>query len=439
LGRLFWGNGERFTAEFERACLRLLEAVSTGNSPAHRHQVQALPAEEIIRRAFAVMRQGQEDAARRILAHCLREYPDNGTAHVLAAQLTASAQRFDEAVGYLKSCLPRLTGRDRWAALICLARFHIMLGQPERSLDICRQLDEMHIDDPIDQLQVEFFKAALASSEHPDTPAAAGEQPPLRIRLLVPCDNLDQFRALENRILSSCLVSKGSTLTVTRVDESRRITAYRAALADVAGADLTVFMQKNIELHRSDVFAALRSALEEADIVGFSGASRWCRLDWRLDAFESKTAAFCISAADQSGFQELQWLGSDLRQLVPGMAVLDGGLFAVAHRALAEHPGLGELFDEELVGSEVLLEEDWIHSAGKAGCRLAVHRNLGVLVRTEVDLDVRYRQAARIHQATKLEFKAFDMVKDDRIAISAPVADMESGIRTLACMLGPQA
>ena len=433
------GNGERFTAEFEQACIRLLEAVGTGSGPAHRHQVQALPAEEIIRRAFAVMRQGQEDAARRILAHCLREYPDNGTAHVLAAQLTASAQRFDEAVAYLNDCLPRLSGRDRWAALICLARFHIMLGQPDHSLGICRQLDAMHIDDPIDQLQVEFFKAVLASSERPERPAAAAEQPPLRIRWLVPCDNLDQFQALKHLVLSNCVVPAGSTLTVTRVDESRRIAAYRAALADVAGADITVFMQKNIELHRSDLFAALGSALDEADIVGFSGASHWRRLDWRLDAFEVKTAAFCISAADQSGFQELQWLGLDRRELVPGMAVLDGGLFAVAHRALASCPGLGELFDEALVSSEVLLEEDWIHSAHQAGCRLAVHRNLGVLVRTEVDLDARYRQAARIHQATKLEFKAFDMLKDDRIAVTAPVVDTAEAIHALSHMLGSRA
>lgn len=432
------GNGEKFTAEFEQACLNLLEMARTGR-PAHRHQVAALPAEEIIRRAFFVMRRGQEDAARRILAHCLREYPDNGTAHVLAAQLTASAQRFDDAVAYLNDRLPALKGSDRRAALICLARFHILMDQPERSLDICRQLDEVPIDDPIDRLQVELFKACLAPTAEAAAPAPSGEAAPLRIRMLVPCDNPDHFLALENRIRSTCVLPQGSSLSVVRVDESRRIPAYREALAEPAGADFLVFMQKNIELHRGDLFATLKVALETCDIVGFSGASRWQRLDWRLDGFEVKTAAFCISTSERPGFRELQWLGLDRRALVPDMGILDGSLFAVASRALTNHPGLGALFDEELVGSEVLLEEGWIHSARQAGCRLAVHRNLGVLLRTDIDLDARYRQAARIHQASKLGFKAFDMVKDDRIAVSAPLADPASAVPALARLLRPDA
>jgi len=432
------GNGALFTAEFESALVALLEEAAK-EPHSHRHQVPALPAEEIIRRAFFVMRRGQEEAARRILDHCLREYPDNGTAHVLAAQLTASGQRFDEAVAYLDECLPRLTGSDRRAALICLARFHILLDQPNRLIDICRQLDRVPIDDPIDQLQVELFKAcnALLEGQAMSPPQVEGR--PQQMLLLIPCDDSDHFEALKHRVLSTCILPTGSSLSVVRVEESRRIAAYRKVMADGAGADIIVFMQKNIELHRSDLFETLSSALDRADLVGFSGASRWRRLDWRLDQFEVKAAGFCVSASERPGFQELRWLGLDRRELVPGMAVLDGSLFAVARRALMKHPGLGTLFDEDLVGSEVLLEEDWIHSANRAGCQLAVHRNLGVLLRTEVDLDARYRQSARIHQATKLQFKAFDMVNDDRIAVSAPVADTASAIRALDRMLGQRA
>ena len=60
-----------------------------------------------------------------------------------------------------------------------------------------------------------------------------------------------------------------------------------------------------------------------------------------------------------------------------------------------------------------------------------MHRSLGVLVRTGVALGARYRESARIHQAEKLGFPAFGILRDDRIVVSAPMVEPELAVRSL--------
>jgi protein O-GlcNAc transferase len=430
------GDGRRFAAQFEHTCLQLLGESATALTP-HRHEVPALPADELIRRAFFVMQRGQDDAVRRILAHCLQQYPHNGTAHVLAAQLLAGQHKFQEAADYLRAKLDDLHGSDQVAALICLARFELLLDQPQTCLTLCRQLLAQGLTDPIDRLQVEFFAAhPLETSEgklpgRPDVPAVQ------RLLFIIPCDSPDRFAAQQHQMQANCQVPAGWSLQIERCAEDRRIAAYRVALAR-QDIDIVVFAQRNIELHRPAILVELAAALQQADIVSMAGASRWARLDWRLDAFDRKAAGYMLDASERPGFIELQWLGHGRDRLVSGMAVLDGGLLAVSRR-LADTLPLASLFDEELVGSEVLLEEDWTHATQQAGCRLAVHRNLGVLVRTSESLDARYRGEARIRQAEKLGFAAFSMVKDDRIAVSAPAAEPGLAVQWLERFLGGQA
>lgn len=423
------GDGRRFAAQFEQACRQLLDETA---SPAvrHHHAVPALPSEVIIRRAFAVMQRGQDEAVQRILAHCLRLYPENGTAHVLVAQQLAGQQKFDEAAAYLRAKLEGLQGNDRVAALICLARFELLLDRPEQCLAISQQLLDQGLSDPIDQLQVALFAAHPLASPAAASGLARPSVPSVqRILLTIPCDNPERFAALSHQIEANCRLPSGWSLQIERCAEDRRITAYRAAL-ERQDIDIVVFVQKNIELHQPEILVALASTLQDADIVGMAGASRWARLDWRLDAFDCKAAGVMVDAGERAGFIEFQHLGLGRRHVVPGMAVLDGGLLAVSRR-IADTLKLSSLFDEELVGSEVLLEEDWTHAAHRAGCRLAVHRNLGVLVRTGEPLDARYRGEARIRQAKKLGFAAFSMVNDDRISVSAPVAEPALAVQWL--------
>src|SRR5690606_36378474 len=73
------GNSERFARDFESRLAELLGA------PTGRQKVQGgacLPVEELIRRAYFVLRRGQRDAAQRIVAYCLERYPRSGVAQV---------------------------------------------------------------------------------------------------------------------------------------------------------------------------------------------------------------------------------------------------------------------------------------------------------------------------------------------------------------------
>jgi hypothetical protein len=106
------------------------------------------------------------------------------------------------------------------------------------------------------------------------------------------------------------------------------------------------------------------------------------------------------------------------------MAVLDGSLLAVNPKRLRTVE-----FDEEIVSAVQLLEEDWTHTAYQAGLKLAVHRNLGVLIDQSIALDARYHSAGRVRCAEKLGFDPFAVIKDDHMLVSVPVANAAQAVR----------
>ena len=96
-----------------------------------------------------------------------------------------------------------------------------------------------------------------------------------------------------------------------------------------------------------------------------------------------------------------------------GMAILDGSLLALVPNRLCD-----VIFDEDLPGAGLLLEEDWSHSAFKSGLRLAVHRNLGVKLDREALLDDSNRAVGRLKCSEKMGWDTFAMVKDDHMTLS---------------------
>ena len=89
-------------------------------------------------------------------------------------------------------------------------------------------------------------------------------------------------------------------------------------------------------------------------------------------------------------------------------------------------------FDAELLGAEFLLEEYWSQQAHASGRRLAVHRNLGVMVDQDISWDLKQRAVGRAYLAEKLKFSAFATVaNDDPIVLSAPVV---SGVDAVAVL-----
>lgn len=415
------GNGQIFAREFEQACVELLAQKATGGT-GYVSQIDVLPAEEIVRRAYGALSYGQEDAARRILAHCLHHYPDCGSAHILFTSTMAGELRFEQAASYLLARLDRFNDEDRCAALVNVARNQILADLPDQARDTVGRLAGFVPQNAFDQCQVRLYQARFAAF----SPLTVSRAVPLpvsgRLRCLIPCDDPARFSAIRDRMQLLCLPLPGWEIIYERCEERQRVAAYRTACGRV-DIDALLLLQKNIDIHQPLFFREIVSALQDHDVVGYAGATRWAKLDWATDAFEHKACGFMIASTEKPGFVEMMLLGEQRARLQGGMAVLDGGLLAMNRTALS----LVDC-DADLLGAETLLEQVWSHSIQCAGGKLAVHRGLGVMVRQDIPLDRRYWAAVRTEIADDCAFDLFDMQRSDMAFVSMPASCAEQAV-----------
>jgi hypothetical protein len=253
------------------------------------------------------------------------------------------------------------------------------------------------------------------------------------MHFVVPCDSLPLFEAVREHVEAHCPCPAGWRLSFERCAENDRVAAYQRALG-AGGIDALVLLQKNARPSHPQFVEKLAAALQQADCVSLGGARRWSRLEWRTDAFEEKAGAFITPSSEKDTLVELHLVGPGEEELVGGMAILDGLLVAVRPDA-----GPWPTFDEALAGADALLEEVWTHAAGRQGRRLAVHRNLGVFVGADVQLDCGNRTEARLHCNALQGFDPFalDALKDDSSSLSAPLADLAAALGVADAYFGP--
>lgn len=407
------GNGALFAREFEQACIDALQAAERGETPPP-DGIATLPAEEIIRRAFSVMRYSQPEAAQRILAHCVREYPKAGAAHLLHAQILVWAGLLEPAIAHLEHQLPEFTPQDQVPGWISMARMRLLQQDASRAREALDRLASLPDPDEFDRLQVRLYRACL-DTEDPGAREAQPGSGERRMLFVVPCDSRPQFELQRQQIEECCECPPGWSLAFERCGENDRIPAYQAALAR-SDAAVVVLLQKSVQIHQPRFVAHVAEALEQADVVSCAGALRWARLDWRLDEFAHKAGGFLAPSSERKEMVEVHLHGLGTDPVVPGMVILDGALLAVRPRPAAP------AFDAALLGCEMLLEEAWSHAASQAGWRLAVHRNLGVLLDKDVELDGSNRAEARLHCNSQHGWDPYEPLRDDLASLSAPVA-----------------
>lgn len=409
------GNGALYAREFETACLGLLRRMEEG-AHVYETRVPVLPANEIVRRAYAVQRHGNEAAVTRILDHCLKHHPDSGSAHLLIAQRMAAEQELAQAMDYLLAKLDGFAAQEQIPVAITVARYSILLGQEDRLAAMIDRLAKLSIEDEFDLLQMQLLLACQVARQRPgDVPAAAHAGPGKLISVLIPCDDNARYAQMKAFFVERCRCPADWQVSVTRCDEATRHRTY-LEVARQGGVDMVVIIRGHLELVNPNVLVDLMATLEHSDIVSFQGASRWARLDWRLDAFAAKAGGFLVSAPERPDFLDLCWLGAQSGLVVDGQSVLDGGL-------LAMRPGhlLSMEIDLDLVSAGCLLEEVWVYEAGRSGSRLAVHRNLGVLMGPEAGVGSENMAIGRCKLMERYGFNPFEVVTEDSLCLSAPI------------------
>lgn len=409
------GDGRLFAAHFEEACESLLKEQNRGVLKCQ-NTIPALPANELMRRVYAILQSGNGEAAARVLNHCLDHYPDYGGAHLFIALQMGEKGMLAEAVAYLNDRLDGFDAVDKVASMISIIRWSLLMGDKLQAGEWLRRALELNTDDHFDAMQLRLYRSCLTDA----STALVAQHVELavqRLVVMVPCDDIDYFQAIEMRLRSLCRIPAGCVVTYVRCPEQARARHYKKWM-NSGEADVLLIMQRVAEVVNSGFYVDVLSALSEFDVVGVAGATRWTRSHWRGDRFEVKTAGFMVESREADGFLEVQCLGVSDGLLVGGQAVLDGVMLALRPGQITV-----DVFDDELASLNWALEEDWTHSAAKAGARLAVHRSLGILVHDTPQQDRRLRYPGLLRLQEKNNFPLFAVERDDGMVLSAPVKD----------------
>lgn len=426
------GNGKLFARDFEQHCTALLE--QTEAPP--RHRVAALPVEELIARAYAVLRHGQFEAARRIVDHCLDEYPNCGTAHVLWTYQLTEHGEFIEAAEYLEARLENFTGDDKFIALLNIARFNMLANRPDEAASAIVGAAECVPHTATGTLQFKMLQAYLEAKGTGGNGQGQLSSPLAGIKsltVLIVCDDDVRYAMIEARIREVCKPVDGMKVRYQQCNEVNRWKSYREHLHN-DNDDAMVIIQKNMDVCNPGFFADIVYALEQFDVVSIGGARCWDRIDWRRSPMANKAISFMIPSGEAKSFYEINYAGRDLTPLVDNMAVLDGNFLAIKKAKLRSlDPFI--LFDPLLEGGGTLLEEYFTHAAFRANLALGVHQNLGVIFDWRIPMTNAHQGEARWQIAQQMSFDPFHNLAEDRTTISIPVQSSELGMKILGNFL----
>lgn len=427
LSRTPLGNGKLFAEQFERSCLDLLQAKRDGRLH-YETAITPLPAQELVRRAYGVLRFGQYEAAQRIVDYCLREYPACGTAHILNTQRLTTHGKYEEAATYLLDHVDAFEPSDRFAAWVNAARFYLLLGRDDECRKVLTLAATIVGEDPCDLMQFRMLETCLNVRAGLAPPAVSNglEDNAKSITVVIVIDDEPAFGRKCQDIATRCDIPPEFRLNFVRCSESHKGRGYAVNLRNPA-ADIVIVIHKNIEIHSPSFFRDVVSALEHCDMLGIAGARTWDRLDWRLSPARNKAASFMVPSDDQQRSYEIQQLGLERNSVVHGMTVLDGSLLAFDRARLADVPGVDE-FDPLLEEGAALLEEDLSHRAHLGGLRLAVHQTLGVVMDWRVALKNDHLGEVRWHLTQHYCFDPLTLREEDRTIISVPVSTPSEGV-----------
>lgn len=243
----------------------------------------------------------------------------------------------------------------------------------------------------------------------------------MRVLVLLPCLLEADLRDVEQQIRSQCIHPPGWDFSYRSCDPRDRITAYNETLAS-SSHDMVVFMQPQLRLYQPNLFTELAVALQQADVVGCGGALRWVQKDWTLDLPAYRAWGLMRPSPVRQNMVDVHVAGDMDGAVVAGAVVLDGKFLACKPATVR-----GIALDEELYDTLSLAEEDWTNRLHAAGRRLAIHRNLGILVPSAHSPVVPFITQGQKQLLERLQLDPLALTIRNYESISAPVPDAYAG------------
>ena len=371
------GNGSMFARDVEVFYRNWLD------SPPVRSEalsLYALPAQELVRRAFITLRYGQFEVAQRIVDYCLNLHPDCGAAHILWTERLTRQARFNEAAQYLRKNRSGFSNdTEKINSLINEIRFYFMDGHLENAAMALRELEDFSALESSQFHQVDLLRCAAKVLSYEsgfevgaEGSGAVSPQTPTvrRIHVYIIADDDETFLTMRGR-LEKLDHLPGVEIGIAQCHSHAKSRSYQDILSS-AQADVLVCLHSNVDFWRKDFWHQLLLALDECDVVGCHGARRWDRLEWRSYAQGDKFGAYLIPSGEKTGFWEIYALSREQSRTANNLQVLDGSIMAIRLEAV-----VGMEFEPELDEAGVMLEEYFSHCAAGNGLRGGAFSGLG--------------------------------------------------------------
>lgn len=420
------GDAQRFSAEYERALVEMLNVRGASSSSGAGDGVAPLPANEIMRRAYFVQANGQSAAAARIVQHCLKNYPSCSSAHIFVAQQMASDGQAEGAISYLARVAESGRSDDLVSISLTLARLLISASRKNEALQQLNRVSEVDVSDRFDRLLIDFYRHACL--EFDTRPRCVEVVQSERISVVISSDDQGLFEATVRQIQDACPVPSGWSVEFRRCSEAGRPLQYAGINVERQDVDVVVLLRAGVEIVSPDFFVRAVAAMraDNAHIIGVCGASAWEWFDWRLTDINELAGAY-LTADEARGGYEANWLGACRAASVHGMAVLDGSVLVARPELLAEIPF-------EVVFSPVgrLMEEVWTNAAYQQGYRLTVCRDLGVVLPAAIEASQEDKAQAFMRLQEIHRFPLFEEKGRAEVRGSVPVQSLTEGANILA-------
>lgn len=414
------GDGKQYAAHFEALCRQAL-ARTRGLDDDLRvpsPRVPPLELEEMLRRARMIRYHGQIEAFDRVLRMARKHYgSDVRIAEIEAEHLLEKAdwQALESLLASQRHQTPYL--------LHVSALMALFLGRQEDATEHVRSLlkaNEDFVEHTFGsvqnfRLQKKLWEAWLTTRPDEGQNPLHEHSSQGRVRWLVVVIGRDErTRRKCQQHIQQLLDTRHIPAEVRTCDFWERVEFINKILdQESADFDHVVIMRDHLEWVDADVLRRLELGLKQADVVSPAGALRWIQKDWAQDLPQFKRWGLMRPSRIDPNWVELHFAGDDHSILTLDAQVLDGQLLAFnpAHlRGIGPREGLQE--------AGYWAEEEWTHRLAKAGIRLAIHRCLGILVRSSPD-------AMNLHTSTGLQ-EVLNQLQIDPLALPIENFDIQT-------------
>lgn len=422
------GNGLMFARDVENFYRNWLD------SPPERSEAlkpYALPAQELVRRAFITLRYGQFDVAQRIVDYCLNLHPTCGAAHILWTERLTRQGRFSDAARYLQKHRPGFSSdAEKIKSLINETRYHFIDGHLENAAMTLGELDGFPAVESSQSQQIDLLRCAAEVLAYERSDLGAGNSVVIpqvgklrRIHVCIIADDVDTFLSMCRR-LEKLEHPPEVEIRIAQCNSDAKSYSYRSIVSS-AEADVLVCLHSNVDFWRTDFWYQLLLALDECDVVGCYGARRWDRLEWRSYAQDDKFGAHLIPSGEKAGFWEVYAFSREQGIAEKNLQVIDGSLVAIRLEAV-----VGLEFESELDEAGTMLEEYFSHRAARHGLRVGASSRLGISLDWSTSLNERYVGQARLFIAKQLDFDPWFFPDDDQTlwSVSLPSGELAAAV-----------